>query len=138
MKKRKIITSILLTATLLASLCACGQKDNNSGKKVYKVGIVQYVDDASLNQIESAIEKELDAKGKENNVVFEYKKYMISAYKAKQEGYIATDDCMLAEYAGFKVKLVETGNDNIKITVQDDIKRAEAILNARGEQLKWE
>ena len=75
MKKRKIITSILLTATLLASLCACGKKDNNSGKKVYKVGIVQYVDDASLNQIESAIEKELDAKGKENNVVFEYKKY---------------------------------------------------------------
>jgi len=68
--------------------------------------------------------------------IFEYKKYMISAYKAKQEGYIATDDCMLAEYAGFKVKLVETGNDNIKITVQDDVKRAEAILNARGEQLK--
>lgn len=32
---------------------------------VYKVGIVQYVDDASLNQIEKAIEAELTAKGAE-------------------------------------------------------------------------
>ena len=63
--------------------------------------------------------------------IFEYKKYMVSAYKAKQDGYEATDDCMLAEYAGFKVKLVDTGSDNIKITVSEDIKRAEAILKAR-------
>lgn len=65
--------------------------------------------------------------------IFEYKKYMISAYKAKQEGYTATDDCMLAEFAGFKVKLVDTGYSNIKITVQEDIKRAEAILSLKGE-----
>lgn len=65
--------------------------------------------------------------------IFEYKKYQISAYKAKQKNFIATDDCMLAENAGFNVKLVETGNENIKITVKDDIKRAEAILSLRGE-----
>lgn len=41
----------------------------------YKVGIVQYVDDASLNQIEKSIEKELDAKGKEMSVTFDYKDY---------------------------------------------------------------
>lgn len=64
--------------------------------------------------------------------IFEYKKYQISAYKAKQDGIIATDDCMLAENAGFKVKLVNTGNENIKITVKDDINRAEAILLQRG------
>ena len=37
----------------------------NADGTVYKVGIVQYVDDASLNQIEKAIEAELDAKGAE-------------------------------------------------------------------------
>ena len=42
---------------------------------VYKVGIVQYVDDASLNQIESAIEKELDAKAEELGVTFDYADY---------------------------------------------------------------
>lgn len=41
----------------------------------YKVGIVQYVDDASLNQIQSAIEKELDAKATELGVTFDYKDY---------------------------------------------------------------
>lgn len=66
--------------------------------------------------------------------IFEYKKYQISAYKAKQDNFIATDDCMLAEYAGFKVKLVNTGNENIKITVKEDIKRAESILLARGDK----
>ena len=65
--------------------------------------------------------------------IFEYKKYQVSAYKAKQDGFNATDDCMLAEHAGFPVKLVDTGNYNIKITVKDDIKRAEAILLSRGE-----
>ncbi|SER59669.1 ABC transporter substrate-binding protein [Lachnobacterium bovis] len=75
MKRRKILMSILLATTMLMSLGACGSEKRESGKKVYKVGIVQYVDDASLNQIESSIEKELDEKGKEKNVVFEYKKY---------------------------------------------------------------
>ena len=43
---------------------------------VYKVGIVQYVDDASLNQIESAIEAELDAKAAELGVTFDYSDYV--------------------------------------------------------------
>lgn len=42
---------------------------------VFKVGIVQYVDDASLNQIEAAIEAELDAKGEELGVTFDYADY---------------------------------------------------------------
>lgn len=42
---------------------------------VYKVGIVQYVDDASLNQIEKAIEEQLDAKGAELGVTFDYSDY---------------------------------------------------------------
>lgn len=42
---------------------------------VYKVGIVQFVDDASLNQIEAAIEKELDARAAELGVTFNYGDY---------------------------------------------------------------
>jgi 2-C-methyl-D-erythritol 4-phosphate cytidylyltransferase len=66
--------------------------------------------------------------------VFEKKLYMTSAYYSKDKGLIATDDCMLAENAGFKVKLVETGKENIKITVQDDINFANQILISRGEK----
>ena len=42
---------------------------------VYKVGIVQYVDDASLNQIEKAIEAQLNAKGAELGVTFDFADY---------------------------------------------------------------
>ena len=48
---------------------------NTAEGTVYKVGIVQYVDDASLNQIEEAIEAELDAKGAELGVTFDYADY---------------------------------------------------------------
>lgn len=45
----------------------------------YKVGIVNYVDDASLNQIVENIESELDVKGKELGVTFNYADYYENA-----------------------------------------------------------
>lgn len=51
------------------------QQAESTDGAVYKVGIVQYVDDASLNQIEKAIEAELDAKGAELGVTFDYADY---------------------------------------------------------------
>ena len=66
-KKMKRTLALLLAMAMALSLAACGGKtegDKAEGK-TYKVGIVQFVDDASLNQIEAAIEAELDAKAKE-------------------------------------------------------------------------
>ena len=78
---KKKIYSLALASAMMLSLCACGgtsdstQKGASSDKDTYKVGIIQYVDDASLNQIEENIEKELDAKGKELGVTFDYADY---------------------------------------------------------------
>lgn len=77
---KKKIVSIMLVAAMAASLVACGgaakTNDNSSdGATVYKVGIIQFVDDASLNQIEKNIEAELDAKGAELGVTFNYADY---------------------------------------------------------------
>lgn len=44
----------------------------------YKVGIVQFVDDASLNQINSALCAQLDAKGAELGVTFDYADYNLN------------------------------------------------------------
>ena len=44
----------------------------------YKIGIVQYMDHASLNQITEHLEKELDAKADELNVSFDYEDYFIN------------------------------------------------------------
>ena len=91
MKKKTV--AVLLTMAMTAALAAgCGNAADNGGAvaattekteiqtadadgTVYKVGIVQYVDDASLNQIEKAIEEELTAKGAELGVTFDYADY---------------------------------------------------------------
>lgn len=67
----------LLTATLLAAstmLTACGGTQTD-GEVTYKVAIVKYVDDASLNQIEDAIIAQLEAKEAELGIDFEILKY---------------------------------------------------------------
>lgn len=81
--KKKMLTVLLSAACAMSVFAGCGSNNEASGSgakegadgTVYKVGIVQYVDDASLNQIEKAIEEELDAKAKELGVTFDYEDY---------------------------------------------------------------
>ncbi|MCD8238350.1 MAG: ABC transporter substrate-binding protein [Clostridiales bacterium] len=80
--------AVILSLSMALSMAACGgtqteepeaeaSAEEDAGSEaeegaVYKVGIVQYVDDASLNQIEKAIEEELNAKGEELGVTFDF------------------------------------------------------------------
>lgn len=94
--KRKMMAAVMTMVMAAAMMSGCGtdtaapdqaagdnagaaatatESGSTADGTVYKVGIVQYVDDASLNQIESAIEAELDAKGKELGVTFDYADY---------------------------------------------------------------
>ena len=83
MKKR--ILSILMVMSLMATLVGCGKSASNEVTELdgegtdvvaeYKVGIIQYVDDASLNQIVDNLEKQLDAIAEEKGVSFNYKDY---------------------------------------------------------------
>lgn len=95
----KRMTSVVMAGVMVMSLGACGgtiksTSSDASGEvvsadasassdAVYKVGIVQYVDDASLNQIEANIESELDALGEELGVTFEYADY---TYNGQADG----------------------------------------------------
>ena len=83
MKKR--LVSVLMIMTLAAAMIGCGNKSedaaasdaaaNDTEKAVYKVGIIQYVDDASLNQIVANVESQLDKLAEENGCSFEYADY---------------------------------------------------------------
>jgi putative ABC transport system substrate-binding protein len=89
MKKTNILKKFAATAlalTMLAGLTACGSSSSTSTATTttdtastdttaevvtYKVGICNYVDDASLNQIVENIQNRLAEIGAENNVTFE-------------------------------------------------------------------
>lgn len=87
MKKtiKKLLTT-LLTMTTILSFAACGAKNtdnalsstsestnDSTAKTEYVIGICNYVDDASLNQIVENIENRLSELGNENNVTFTIK-----------------------------------------------------------------
>ena len=72
MKKNLLgkIAAGFMAAAMVVSLTACGgsgsganDSTGSASGKEYKVGIVKWVDDASLAQIQDNIQKELDAKG---------------------------------------------------------------------------
>ena len=76
MKKHNIIkkfAAAVLSVTTLFSLAACGSAENaaESDGKTYKVGICNYVDDASLNQIVDNIQTRLAEIGEEKGVTFD-------------------------------------------------------------------
>ena len=73
MKKNtmKKLLALCAALALILSLAACsGGKDDADGT-VYKVGICNYVDDASLNQIVDNIRARLDEIGQEKGVTFD-------------------------------------------------------------------
>ena len=59
-----IMIAVLMTVSMISVAAA-------EGKTTYKVGICNYVDDASLNQIVANIEAQLEALGEANGVSFE-------------------------------------------------------------------
>ncbi len=60
--------------------------------------------------------------------IFHTALYHAAVYNAERKGFTATDDNGLIEHLGFRVHLVECGNENMKITTKEDLALAEAIL----------
>ncbi|MCX8059915.1 MAG: 2-C-methyl-D-erythritol 4-phosphate cytidylyltransferase, partial [Aquificaceae bacterium] len=53
-------------------------------------------------------------------------------FRARQEGFLATDDAQLLERYGYKVAVVEGEPSNIKITYPEDLLLAESIGRLLG------
>lgn len=68
--------------------------------------------------------------------VFMADMYRAASYTAEKDKIEASDDCFLCERLGFKIKLVECGKTNMKITYPEDVMIAEAILAARSRMEK--
>ena len=88
----KKFVAVMTAAAMLTSLSACGASastassaaesttssaaaDSTADATTYKVAIVQQLDHASLDEIRTAIEAELDAKAAEKSITIEYKDF---------------------------------------------------------------
>lgn len=60
--------------------------------------------------------------------IFRADLYRAAAFLALKEGFTATDDNSLAEHIGARVKMVDCGYRNIKITTPEDIYIAQMLL----------
>lgn len=63
---------------------------------------------------------------------FDYNILLKSYEDAFKNGFYGTDDAMLVERIGYKVKMVEGSYNNIKITTQEDINIGTQILKIQG------
>ncbi len=109
---------------VLRSAYACGCSCASS--KIYDT--LKMAD--SDSNIESTPDRE-KARSAQTPQVFKTDIYRACAYSAKSEGLTVTDDCMLVEHYGFKIKLVDCGRNNLKITTKDDLVLADAIIRDR-------
>ena len=88
----KKFVAVMSAAAMIASLTACGSADSTAvssassapavsseaaepAAKSYRIAVVQQLDHASLDQIRTAIEAELDAKAAEKDITIEYKDF---------------------------------------------------------------
>ena len=88
----KKFVAVLTAAAMLTSLSACGSSASSAAPaestaastaaasadgdaKTYKIAVVQQLDHASLDEIRTAIEAELDAKAAEKGITIEYKDF---------------------------------------------------------------
>ncbi len=83
----RTITAAALTLAMTAALTACSSQPSSSSGggsssepqgQVYKVGVLKYMDHASLDQIQENVLKELDARSAELGVTFDYADYNFS------------------------------------------------------------
>ena len=52
--------------------------------------------------------------------------------RAVRDGFEATDDALLLERAGFRVRAIEGERTNVKITTPEDVRLAEALASPTG------
>jgi 2-C-methyl-D-erythritol 4-phosphate cytidylyltransferase len=62
---------------------------------------------------------------------FSYNLFRQAVEKAQKETFVGTDESMLVERLGAKVKIIEGDSYNIKVTTPEDLKIAESLLKLR-------
>ncbi len=110
------------------------------GAKIYgaSVAAIPSVDTIKEVDVNNFVIKTLDRSKllrAQTPQAFRYDLLINSLKQAHKDRFYATDDAALVERLGHRVKIVETEADNLKITTQQDLIIAEAIMNNKSNVL---
>ncbi|MBR2381100.1 MAG: 2-C-methyl-D-erythritol 4-phosphate cytidylyltransferase [Clostridia bacterium] len=121
----------LITAAQIEKICAAAYKCGGATAATRAVDSVKVSSGKNLF-IESSANR--------NHVwlaqtpqIFRTDIYELALIKARDEGLEVTDDNSLVENLGARIKLVECGRNNLKITTPEDVPTALAIIKSREE-----
>lgn len=123
----------LITCEIIESVLRAAYECNAAAAAEKAVDTVKYADDNGL------IEKTIDRDHvwlMKTPQVFLANMYRAAVYTAYEQKASVTDDCMLVERIGFKIRAVDCGHENIKLTYPADKIIAEAILRSREESVQ--
>lgn len=115
--KRKVLASAAVTVMAVAMMAGSAMAEE------YKVGIIQFVDDASLNQIEKAIETRLDEKTAEGEDTYIYEGYVYNGQADSTTLYqiatqLITDEVdVIVPIATPAAQIVQTATEEVQIPV---------------------
>lgn len=118
----------LTTPVQIAKICFCAYR-TNAASAAHKVSDSVKRTDASGN-IVSGIDRE-NLWMVQTPQIFHTALYAAALVRAQEDDLTVTDDNSLVEHLGYKIRLLECGIGNLKITTKEDLSIAEAILKQR-------
>ncbi|MBQ9784627.1 MAG: 2-C-methyl-D-erythritol 4-phosphate cytidylyltransferase [Clostridia bacterium] len=113
------INKVCLTAYRTNAACAAHLVSDTVKRATALGNVTETIDRTGLWQVQTP-------------QVFHTALYQAALVKAEDDGFKVTDDATLIEHLGYRVRLVECGRANIKITTPDDLPLAKAILDYRA------
>lgn len=117
------INKVCLTAYRTNAACAAHLISDTVKRATVLGNVTETVDRTGLWQIQTP-------------QVFHTSLYRAAIARAEDDGFTGTDDASLVEHLGYRVRLVECGRSNIKITTPDDLPLARAIISYREDKKK--
>lgn len=115
------IAKVCLMAYHYKAACAAHLVDDTMKRATVSGSVRETVDRTNLWQAQTP-------------QVFNTALYRAALVKADTDQFVATDDSALIENLGYRVRLVECGRANIKITTPMDLPLAQAILDYRNKE----
>lgn len=112
------INKVCLTAYRTNAACAAHLVSDTVKRATALGNVTETIDRTGLWQVQTP-------------QVFHTALYQAALVRAESDGFKVTDDATLIEHLGYRVRLVECGRSNIKITTPDDLPLAKAILDYR-------